>query len=173
MIRMFLFGALLLASGLNASTEGLYLGGQYHRGTYDEVGYSAVNPSGLGFVFGKYLLDDLSIEGRLITGMADDSINISGTDVSVEIDSVFSIFLKGDIPVLNVNLYGLLGHTTGKITGKTTTSTFSADDSGLSYGFGVEGKLNDALWLNAEYVMYINESIYDYSGINFGIKHLF
>jgi len=164
----------LLGSGIFADSNNFYIGGQYHLSKYDESGLSAANLSGLGLTFGKYIIKDVAIEGRYVTGLSGDSIDFSGTKVDIDLDNIFSIFLKGDLSITDeFKAYGLIGHSTGKIKFKTPVISISGSDSSISYGLGAQYAIKDDISIHIEYILYLNEDNYDYKGINFGIKYLF
>ena len=169
-------GAVLMMTSMAVkSDEGVSYGGiGYHLGTYEETGLPSASPTGLELKFGTYVSDRAAFEGRLVMGMGDDSINISGFDVDIELDRAISLFLKGDLPLSSTaNLYGLIGFTKGKITASVPGFSFSVDDSGLSYGVGAEAELSNDVYVSGEYVFYLSEDTYDYSGFNLGLKKLF
>ncbi|WP_430460985.1 porin family protein [Thalassolituus sp. LLYu03] len=153
-----------------------YIGLGYHMGKYEESGLSDAEPSALKIEVGKYLNSNVAIEGQFLFGLGDDTVDVDGLDVDLELKNAISIFVKGDIDLgEKANLYGLIGFTKGKL--EATIDEYdvsvSEDDSGLSYGFGIEGEVADGVSLNGEYIIYLSEDDYDYSGFNFGISKRF
>ena len=170
-----LLGVVLVASSNSFANEGdKYWGLDFHQGSYDETGFPKANPTGFAIKAGKYITENVAMEGRLSLGLGDDTVNYLGVDVDLELDNALSFFIKGDAPLSpTANVYGLLGFTKGKLSASVGSFAVSADDSGLSYGMGVETKMNEGLLFAAEYIFYLSESTYDYTGFNFGIKRLF
>lgn len=169
-------GAVLMMTSMAVkSEEGISYGGiGYHLGSYEEPGFPSASPTGLELKFGTYVSDRVAFEGRIVKGVGDDSIKVLGIDVNLEVDSAISLFLKGDLPLSpTANLYGLIGFTKGKITASVPGFAFSVDDSGLSYGVGAETELSNDVYVSGEYVFYLSEDTYDYSGFNLGLKKLF
>jgi opacity protein-like surface antigen len=153
-----------------------YFGSGYHLGKYEESGVPDAEPSALKIEVGKYLTPNIAIEGQFLFGMGDDTVQIEGVDVDLELKNAISIFVKGDIDLgEKANLYGLIGFTKGKLeaTIDENNVSVSEDDSGLSYGFGIEGEVGSGISLSSEYIVYLSEDDYDYSGFNFGISKMF
>ena len=186
-IFRFCIVATLLISNYVFAEEGVaYMGAGYHMGTYDESGFDEYNPTGLKLKAGKYIAENVAIEGHLIFGIGSDekTYNIPGSiignpvELELEIKNAISVFVKGDMPLSNTaNIYGLLGFTKAKAevtaTGPGGSISGSDDDSGLSYGFGAEVGFGNNMYVSGEYVIYISESDYDYSGFNIGISKEF
>lgn len=151
-----------------------YFGASYHIGTYDETGFPEANPTALTFKAGKYLEKNVAMEARLGLGLTDDTVTYLGTDIDLEVKNVLSFFVKGDLNLSeSANIYGLFGFTKGKLEASTSFGLISEDDSGLSYGLGIEAKMSNDLYFSGEYILYISEDDYDYNGFNFGITKLF
>lgn len=149
-----------------------YFGGGYHVGNYDETGLPSASPSALKIEYGKYITDSIALEGHFAFGMAEDTISIEGVDAEIEIKQAISLFVKGDLHVSkSVNFYGLAGFTSGKLEAALPGfgESISEDDSGFSYGLGLEAQTSGGIIFSAEYIMYLSEDEYDYSGINLGI----
>jgi opacity protein-like surface antigen len=153
-----------------------YFGGGYHMGNYDESGIPSASPSALKIEYGKYISDSIAIEGHVAFGMSEDTISVDGVDAEIEIKQAISLFVKGDLNLNeSVNLYGLAGFTKGKLkaTFPDFDETISEDDSGFSYGLGLEAQTSGGIIFSGEYIMYLSEDEYDYSGINLGIAKKF
>lgn len=167
----------LVASCIITSTamaENTYFGAGYHIGTYDESGFPKANPGGIKIEAGKYIAENVAIEGHLLFGAGSDTVTYLGVDVDVKLKNAISVFVKGDLPVSETaNLYGLLGFTKGKLEASALGTTISEDDSGLSYGIGAEAGFGNDLYFSGEYVFYISESDYDYTGFNIGLHKRF
>ena len=165
-----------------AASEGQrYFGASYHMGTYKENGVPSADLTGLNIKGGAYIADNVAVEGRFTLGMSSDTVSVfvpgfGNFDVEVELKNAISIFVKGDLPVSStVNAYGLVGFTKGEIKATVTDLDLSVtdDDSGLSYGVGVEAAVNNDMFISGEYVMYLDEDAYKYTGINIGFTKLF
>jgi outer membrane immunogenic protein len=155
----------LSSNAIAASKGDTYTGFQYALGTYSEDGFPDTNPNAIVGRFGKYLKDDFSIEGRLGVGVGDDSATVSGIDVSIEIDTVFGVYGLKHVDIGNASsIYGALGFTRGELTASAPGISVSDDDSGLSFGVGVN--FNN---INIEFMQYLNKSDFDVSAISFGI----
>lgn len=148
-----------------------YYGLGYQKGSYENSGVPEANPGAIVFRAGSYLNQVVSIDARLALGITDDTV---GAGVDVELDTALSVFLKGDIPMTPfVNAYGLLGFTRAEVDASAGGTTVSESESGLSYGLGIEGEISRHTSLSVEYVQYLNEDNFEYTGINFGITTRF
>lgn len=172
-----LFLATMLCSSITFAASGdSYFGGGYHIGKYDESGLSSASPTALKLEYGRYVTDSIAIEGHVAFGLGEDTISFQGFDIDIEMKQAISIFVKGDLNLSeNVNLYGLVGLTKGKLkaTIPAFNESFTENDSGLSYGVGIESETASGLIFSAEYIMYLSEDDYDYSGFNLGIAKKF
>jgi len=157
-----------------AAAENTYFGGNFHLGTYSESGFPDLDPTGVRVKAGKYFAENIAIEGSIILGMTSGDATVEGIGVELELKNALSVFVKGDLPLSDAaNIYGLLGFTKGKLEASVLGQTNSEDDSGLSYGFGAETRFSENLYLFGEYVIYISESDYDYTGLNVGLHKKF
>ena len=170
---------LLSANVFSASVGENYFGASYHNGAYEEDGLSTLKPAGLSLKIGTYIADNVSLEGRFLFGLSSDdsSIFVPGfgvVDFEFELDSAISLFSKGDIPISSsVNIYGIAGFTKAEFTVTVFDTTVSDDESGFSYGFGAEIAVDSDIFIAGEYIVYIDEDTYEYSGINIGFTKLF
>lgn len=171
-----LFVSVIVSASATAADNQSYFGGAYHSGVYEEQYLSDANPASLKLKYGQYLSPNLAIEGHLLFGISDDSINVNGIDVDIELSQALSIFLKGDINLTaTTNLYGLIGFSRGELEASVPEFDVSVTekDSDLSYGVGIESEISPNLLISAEYISYLSEDTYDYSGFNFGISKKF
>ncbi|MDH5407944.1 MAG: porin family protein, partial [Gammaproteobacteria bacterium] len=66
------------------------------------------------------------------------------------------------------NIYGLIGFSKGEIELSTFAGSVTEDDSGLSFGFGVDTEMSKGMYIGGRFVSYIDDDA-DYSGININI----
>ena len=159
-----------------ASTK--YAGFQFATTTYTEDGISEeFNPTAIVARFGANVSDNFSIEGRLGTGVRNDTVNVAGMyDVKMEIDRLVGVYGVGHINFnKSSSVYGLFGFSEAKATFSSPSSpelgSVSHDDTGFSFGVGADfGIGNDVVALNIEYVQYLNKSDFDVSALSFGVK---
>ena len=172
---LFLTAILCSSSALAASGDS-YFGGGYHLGKYEEDSIPSASPTAIKLEYGKYFTDNIAVEGQFSFGLGDDTISADGINIDLELKQAISLFVKGDLNLSEtVNLYGLLGFTKGKLKASASEFDFSVteSDSGLSYGAGIELNTANGLNFSVEYLMYLSEDTYDYSGVNLGIAKKF
>lgn len=146
-----------------------YIGAQYANITYDESGFPGYDLGSLVARGGYSFTDHLAVEGRIAFGLSDESHNISGTAVSVELDQLYGVYAVGTIPAGDtLDLYALAGYTDAEVTASSATASASASDSGISLGVGGRLHLGNDTAITAEYTQYLDESAYTLSGISIG-----
>ena len=156
-----------------ADTAGeTYIGAQLSQVTYDEDGFSEAEPTAIVGRLGYFLADHFAIETRLGFGLADDSIEASGFDVDVEVDSLIGFYGLGNLPLGDVfSVYALAGLTRGELSAEVDGfGSASGDDSGFSYGAGVQARFNESVSAHIEYMSYLDESDYSVTGLAIGLN---
>lgn len=176
MKKIIILGSLLASSSVFAETNSSYFGASFHLGTYEEDGIDTVNPISLSLEGGKYIAENLALEANILLGIQDDSVTSGGIEADIGVKHAISFFLKGDLDLNEINkLYGLLGYSKGKLEAtfpQFDNASVTESDSGLSYGVGFESELTPEVSAKIEYIMYLSEDDYDYSGINIGFSKL-
>jgi outer membrane immunogenic protein len=157
--------AVVYSSPLFAAGEGSkYVGLQYGLFTYDEDGIDEAEPTALVARIGAFVNDNVAIEGRFGFGLQDDTVNVFNTDVDVEIDNLFGVYgVFHATSNSDASVYGVLGFSKGELSASVGDDSISEDDSGFSYGFGVNIQS-----FNVEYMRYLDEDTYKVSAISFG-----
>lgn len=149
-----------------------YLGGQFSQITYDEDGISEVEPTAIVGRLGYFVADHFAIETRLGFGIADDTVNVSGWDVDVEVDSMIGFYGLGNLPITDMfSVYALAGLTRGELTASVDGGgSATMDDSGFSYGAGIQARFNRSVSAHLEYMSYLDESDYSVTGLAVGMN---
>ena len=165
--------SLMASTSAVAQTAGeTYLGGQISQIAYDEDGFSEAKPTAIVGRLGYFLTDRFALETRLGFGLADDTIDAYGFDIDVEVDSLIGFYGLGNLPLGNVfSVYALAGVTRGELTAEVDgISSASGDDSGFSYGGGVQARFNESVSAHIEYMSYLDESDYSVTGLSVGLN---
>jgi opacity protein-like surface antigen len=168
---------LLIAGPAVASDPGFYWGINYTQVDYKESGFPTVSPSAVVFKLGKEFSSIIAMEGRFGTGLSDDSMNISGVDLALDIDNVYGVYLKGMLPNKPLTPYGLIGVTKGKLTFTASVPGFSYSeshsDSGLSYGVGIDFHIGQNAAINLEYAQLLKGTGFKINGMSAGVMFRF
>jgi outer membrane immunogenic protein len=181
LIVTILAGTWLLASqpGVADTSAENYAGLQYGVADYSEDGISkSYSPDALLLRVGKYLNPNLTIEGRLGTGLNSDTqflpeFGTSGLDVKMELDLILGVYAAGHFNLTeSASLYALVG--ISRVEADVTVPQFPAakksdDNTDLSYGVGAEIGIANNLALNVEYMQYLDESNFDLSALALGV----
>lgn len=174
-----LLAASALVTASMANAEGLYFGLGYQIGTYDETGVPEADLSAIKLEAGSSFSENIAVEAHVNLGMDSDTVAVpvssaTSVDVDVDLESSVSLFFKGDLPLSpDFNLYGLVGFSQVKVEASAEGFSESSSDTGFSYGAGAELALGNQVYVSAEYVSYISEDEYDYTGINLGVHKAF
>lgn len=161
-----------VTASANSAGSG-YVGALASHYTFDVEGTSDdLNPTGLTVRGGYFLTDNVAVEGRLGTGLNDDTI--SGTNVDIELDQLVGVYAVGHLPVNEVfSFYGLVGFSYAEATLSAPGASVSDDDDGFSYGAGVEVNFTPVVSAQLEYASYLNKSDYDLNAASIGISYKF
>ncbi len=145
-----------------AEPGGLYGGLQYAQVTYDEDDFDELEPTALVGRIGSFVTDNVSIEGRIGTGLEEDDIDLfipgfGRVEAEVEVESLYGFYLAvHSDPSRQASVYGILGVSRAELEVSALGVSVDDDDSGLSYGIG----LNFG-YFNVEYMSYLDDDDYD------------
>lgn len=113
--------------------------------------------SGLSASVGYNFHENFAVEGRYTTTLGDTSFEASNIDEDRSWDmSNIAIYLKPQVKMMMVNLYGLLGY--GQTTLDTGTS-YSVD--GLQYGLGLSADVNENVEVFVDYRRLYDDTDFD------------
>jgi len=156
--------------------HGLIAGASVQVGSYEEDGGDSVSPIGGLISLEKPLTDNFSLRADYAFGLEGDTTEVGTTDVDVSLVGMFSGFAKVQTSdIAGFRLYGLLGVSKAEFKAEVIDSDAETTDgdTGLSYGLGVTAGIKPGLTVNGEFVSYLSEDTYSYSGFNFGLSKLF
>ena len=184
--RIIMIGLVLSLGGMSGNvfaglTPGGYGGIQYAITDFSFEDFSEdLSPTALIGRAGSNINQYISIEGRLGLGLSDDTVTVTDgvttASASVELDTLIGFYGVGRVPLgKSSSLYGLVGLTrvdatkSASITGLGSASV-SDDESDFSYGFGADIGIRYNLWVNVEYVQYLDKTDFDVSAIALGLR---
>ncbi len=156
--------------------HGLIAGASVQVGSYEEDGADSVSPIGGLLSLEKPLTDNFSLRADYAFGLEADSTEVGTTEVDVSLGNMFSGFAKVQTSdIAGFRLYGLLGVSKAEFRAEVvdTEGETTDGDTDLSYGLGVTVGIKPGLTVNGEFVSYLSEDDYSYSGFNFGLSKLF
>ncbi|OUS29215.1 hypothetical protein A9Q99_08860 [Gammaproteobacteria bacterium 45_16_T64] len=168
---------MLQAFSLQASSD-FYLGAQW--GAYqlesDESFDTEVNAAGV--LFGYRIFDNVAVESRIGLGLGsyetEYTLNDVVYDIDVTLDHYVSAYIRPQIDVNLVTLYGLAGLSKATLSGESTSNGTDIDvkleDSSFSYGAGIGYVNADDVEFNLEYIQLVNTGDYSVGGINFSVQ---
>jgi Outer membrane protein beta-barrel domain len=124
----------------------VYAGLSFGQLRYSEAGLNTITPATATLVVGAGLTPNLAIEGRLGGGLGSAQTN----DYGVAVHSLFAGYLKGSVPLApGFSLYGLGGMASVDL--QRDFGRVYANDTGLSYGLGMDFDLARSARLSVEW----------------------
>jgi opacity protein-like surface antigen len=166
--------AAVAPAGAQEARPGPYGGFNFSQISYDQSGASSASLTGIGGVLGTVLSPHFAVEARAGIGLNDDQINIGPTTVMVDLNSYFSGYLKGILPLApRFGVYGLAGFTIAKFTGNNGALYLTKWESDFSYGAGVEFGLTPTTSLGLELLRMFEGSGYNLDAVSVGLNFRF
>lgn len=166
--------SLLAATCLNANialADKNYFGGSVSFVDYSETGIG--DDASLTMLTGRLgtkFNENFSGEMRIGLGVADDTVNILGTDVEVELDNMFGAYVRGGLQAADSFYpYVALGYTRGELSASVPGFSISESESDISFGFGADVDINKKLTLNIEYMNYYDKDGAELDGFGLGL----
>lgn len=145
-------------NGAAADNSGTYVGVNFGVLRYDESGLDTIEPTMVFARIGFPLMTNLSVEGRIGTG-----VSSSETDgYSVNVQTMLAAYLKGSLPLTpRFSLYGIAG--VGNLELHRNFDDANSTDTGLSFGIGGDVGLVSNVSLNFEWTHMPGGDDYGYS----------
>lgn len=166
-----LFGLVFSSSAALAIEEyRSYLGFDYLLTDFESDAGTSADLDAVSVRFGSYLSKNAALEGRLGVGVGDDTV----AGVNHELDSFVGVYARGIIPYQTVEFYGIIGLTRVDLTlSAPRTNPADGDESGFSYGLGLDFKIGERIAVGGEYLMLIDSSDFELTTTNIGVKYYF
>jgi len=163
--------ACLLAVLATTAQAENYVGGNMAFVDYDSDASLKAIVGRLGMTFGE----NLAGEVRLGKGYGTDTIDVSGYNVKVELETMYGVYGRFNMAVSSrAYPYVIAGYTRGKVKASISGIGSSTDTEGdLSYGFGLDYHVNEKLTINGEYMQYLDKSGADISALSIGVSTRF
>lgn len=161
--------------------EDVYLGLQYSQLSYEHGNVPGeFEPSALMLRVGGDINQYIAVEARAGAGTGSDKhVSLVGgtpTTFQMELDYLYGLYAVGRFPVASfLDIYAVGGYSRGKATVGTVSPavTDKAAENGVSYGFGVNLKIDEAAAITLEYMSYLNKSNFDATALSIGITNRF
>lgn len=174
----------VMAQSTAGYTQGTtYYGAQISQFDYEETidvgvarGTASAKPPVFVARIGHFLSDYVAIEGRLGTSLNDDSIEFADIDTGakLEVDHIAGVYGVGHLPLgQSASLFAVLGYTNIEGTFSAEGESWTNDDSGISYGGGIQTLFTPNVSASVEYMSYLNKSDYDVKAISVGANYHF
>ncbi len=158
----------MIAAPLQAAQGDTYGSIQYAMVTYDEEGFEEIEPTALVFKYGKFVNDNVAVEGRFGIGLQGDEIDIDifglPFEAEVEIETIFGVYVVAHVnPDAQGTFYGVFGVTRGELEVSIDGFSDSDDESDVSFGFGARfGNFS------VEYMNYLDKDAFEATAISLG-----
>jgi hypothetical protein len=166
--------AALSCSNSAMAQDGTYVGANFVSVSYKEDGVPTAKPTVLSLKYGKELNRNFAVEGRAGFGIGDDTVTFMGVPVDLEVDHYFGVYAKGILPLSDAfSAYGLVGFTSGKITGTAFGVSVSDSDSDVSFGFGADLSVAKNAAINLEWAKLFEGTGYKVESMSIGFAYKF
>lgn len=167
-----LLSSAVLAAPFAAQADN-YLGGDLAFTSVD-TGTTSFSPTAAQFKMGTYVNKNFAVEGRLGVGVSEDEKGAT----ELKVKHFVGAYARGILPVNEkAEVYGLIGFTDVDLDSTTAGITTGASDNGVSFGAGVNVKLDRDWALNFEYANLYDDTIngvdVEVSSFNIGATMLF
>lgn len=157
----------------NAADMKSYTGLNYMFISYEPDGVSDIDLGAFGLKLGVDINDYIGVEMRAGLGVDDDTVNVLGVDVDVEINYFYSVYARPKYRMNQIQIYGLLGFTKAELEASAFGVSVEEDDTDFSYGLGLEWFFNDNASASIEYMQLFDESDYEVESFNIGLTYYF
>lgn len=124
---------------------------------YGGLGYahssnSDVNLGAIQGRLGAKFTPNLGVEGEVAVGVKDDTVNVFGTPVDVELQHQVAVYGVGFLPVApNIDLIARVGYGESKVKASGAGTSLSADGSSWNYGVGGQWFIDENNGVRADY----------------------
>ena len=116
-----------------------------------------------------------SSELRLGFGLGNDTVDVLGREVDVQLDKVAGAYFRAGIPASEkVYPYAIVGYTYGELTASVTGLTRKTEsESDLSYGVGIDFIIDYESIITFEYMSYLDKDGAEIKGPSIGLLTTF
>ncbi|WP_370235254.1 MULTISPECIES: porin family protein [Henriciella] len=136
----------------------------FAQGWYADVGYQTLGfdedeiDVDLGAItghFGYQLNQNFALEGELGVGVKEESFDVLGTDVDVELSYLVGAYVRGQVPVSEqLNLFARVGVVNAELSVEGGGFSESDSETGIGYGAGAEFMFNSTFGIRGDYTRY-------------------
>ena len=146
--------AALAAVSAPAFAQGFYVDGGYQHIMIDEDGVDADLGAVTGHL-GYSFSDFFAVEAEGSIGVKDETVDILGTDVDLELNYLVGAFARGQLPLgQNATLFARAGVVNAELEVSGPGASASESESGYGYGAGGEFMFSERVGLRGEYTRY-------------------
>ncbi|MCG6968226.1 MAG: porin family protein [Gammaproteobacteria bacterium] len=116
--------------------------------------------------------DYFGVETHFAMG-GSDTVTVQNTEVKVDLDYMWGVFVRASYPISAAKLYGIFG--ASNLMMSIDSDVLSGVDriTRLSYGAGAEYLINENWVINADYIVYLKSESFTFSGISAGLRYRF
>ena len=164
---------LISVASSNAANIRPYAGVNYFFANYEDD-YDIEADSGVaGIKLGVDINDYIGIEMRVGVGVDDDTIDVLGVDVKVEVDHAYGLYVRPKFRQEQVQVYGLLGFTEIEYEVSVFGLSIEDDETDFSFGAGLEYFFNDNVSVSVEYMQLLDKDDYEVESYNIGFTYYY
>ena len=161
-----------LCSGSAVAEQSNWIGADAMVWNYDPDNAPKASSTGARIRGGIEYTKHFGVETHLASG-GDDTITVNDVDVNVSFDLLWGVFLRGNYPLGNTNLYGLFGFSNLNMSIDSSEVSGADRVTRISYGAGAEYLINKNWGINADYIVYLKSDTFDFHGGSLGVRYRF
>ena len=152
-----------------------YAGLNYVLAEYDHDYGVDADLGAVGIKVGVDINDYLGAEMRAGLGVDDDSVNYLTSEINVELNYYYGVYMRPKYKIDQIQIYGVLGFTKAEFEASAFGSSEKDDDTYFSYGIGLEWFFYDNISASVEYMKHLDadESDWDFKSFNIGLTYYF
>lgn len=170
MLFFALLGLVLCASPAFALEEyQSYFGFDYMLTDFEDDFNNEADLDAVSARFGSYMNPNAALEARLGFSASDDEVG----GATFDLDSFIGVYARGIMPYQTVELYGVIGLTRADLSIDPSSHPADGDETGFSYGLGLDFKIGERIAIGLEYMMLLDVSDYELTTTNVGAKYYF
>ncbi len=165
--------SIVLTSSVSAASIN-WIGGGAMSWTYNPDDFDKTSAATGMVRAGIEYSDYFGVETHFALG-GSDTVTVRNTDVKVDLDYVWGVFLRGSYPISSARIYGVFGAANLMMSVDAPGLDLTTADriARLSYGAGAEYLINPNWVINADYIVYLKSESFTFSGISAGLRYRF
>ncbi len=148
-----------------------FIGVDYSQRTYENTSSSVTDTEtpAVRLRAGSVLAQYIGVEAHIAFGTGEDSGTINGSPYTLESPLSYGVFLRPQLPLGPLTIYGLAGYSYVELKYSSTVGTPTDSITDASFGGGLQIDLGQSWGVNADYIQYVK----GFSAVSAGVLYRF